>query len=61
MDIYNHVKERFKHAGIALPYDSFHAPANMIRKAHNALKSLCDVYNYLEDNGNNPTNRKIGF
>ena len=22
---------------------------------------LCDVYNYLEDNGNNPTNRKIGF
>ena len=45
MDMYNHVKERFKDAGIALPYNSFHAPANMIRKAHNALKSLCDGYN----------------
>ena len=45
MDMYNHVKERFKEAGIALPYDSFHAPANMIRKAHNAIKSLCDGYN----------------
>ena len=22
---------------------------------------LCDVYNYLEDNGNNPTHHKIGF
>ena len=22
---------------------------------------LCDVYNYLEDNGNTPTHRKIGF
>ena len=44
MDMYDHVKERFKKEGIALPYNTFHAPKEMIEKAHLELSNACNKH-----------------
>lgn len=44
MDMYDHVKERFKKEGIILPYNTFHAPKEMIEVAHLELSHTCKKY-----------------
>lgn len=45
IDMYNHVKDRFKDAGIKLPYESFHAPAEVRIKVFNYLDNFCREQN----------------
>lgn len=40
IDQYNHVKERFSKAGFRLPWDTFHAPLELRKKAYNELSLL---------------------
>lgn len=44
LDIYNHIKPRFKEEHIPLPYDTFNAPKQAILALYEALKSKCDKY-----------------
>ena len=44
MDMYDHVKERFKKEGIILPYNTFHAPKEMIELAHLELSHTCEKF-----------------
>jgi len=45
LDMYDHVKQRFKKQGIELPYTSFHAPKEMI---DNGLKLIEEYEKYFE-------------
>ena len=44
VDMYPHVKERFEKAGIKIPYNTFNAPADMIKHAHTILEDRCKSY-----------------
>lgn len=44
MDMYDHVKVRFKQQGIPIPYDTFNAPVEMQRKAIKYLKTYESRY-----------------
>jgi len=39
LDMYNHVKERFRQANIPLPYETFHAPLDWRQNAWNTINS----------------------
>lgn len=45
LDMYNHVKERFKNNNIPLPYDSFHANEEQRFNALSKIKQVCDENN----------------
>lgn len=46
LDIYNHVKERFNTANIALPYSSFHASESARIELLKGLKTIGETYGY---------------
>lgn len=45
MDMYPHVKERFKEAGVALPYETFNAPRYLVEDSMNQLLECAKKYN----------------
>lgn len=46
LDVYPHVAERFKAAGIKLPYETFRAPDAMISKARAAIHEYDSLYDF---------------
>ena len=44
LDMYNHVKERFHAENIELPYETFHADKEMIKKSFSEVRRVCDEY-----------------
>lgn len=44
LDMYNHVKERFKENNIPLPYETFHANENVRKNALSTVWEFCDCY-----------------
>ena len=47
LDMYNHVKDRFIANNIPLPYDTFHAPNEMMLSAINKLTQKADEYGFV--------------
>lgn len=45
LDLYNHVKERFKENNIELPYNTFHAPLKERKEIWESLKEIGEKYN----------------
>lgn len=45
LDMYKHVIERFKEAGVMTPYETFHAPRETRLKIYHYLKEFCDTKN----------------
>lgn len=46
LDMYQHVKERFKQAGVKQPYTTFHADVNTRLNAYAELQELASQYGY---------------
>lgn len=46
LDMYEHVKKRFKESGLPLPYETFHAPLEERKKMYDALVELGTKYGF---------------
>lgn len=46
LDMYPHVKERLRQAGLPVRYESFHAPREMINNALNMLDFYSDIFEF---------------
>lgn len=46
LDMYEHVKKRFKESGLPLPYETFHAPLEERKKMYGALVELGVKYGF---------------
>jgi hypothetical protein len=46
LDMYEHVKKRFKEKGLEIPYETFHAPLEVRRKMYDVLVGLGQKYNF---------------
>ena len=46
LDMYEHVKERFKDAGLPLPYETFHAPLSKRTEIYEQLKEYGRQYDF---------------
>lgn len=46
LDMYNHVKERFKEQSLPLPYNTFHAPLEIRQEYVNKIKNACSIYGF---------------
>ena len=46
LDMYDHVKKRFKENGLPLPYETFHAPLEQRKKMHDVLVGLGKKYGF---------------
>lgn len=46
LDMYDHVKKRFKESGIELPYETFHAPLEDRKKMYDVLCELGKKYGF---------------
>lgn len=46
LDMYNHVKKRFKENGFPIPYDTFHAPIELRTKVFNLFKDYGNKYGF---------------
>ncbi len=46
LDMYEHVKKRFKESGLPLPYETFHAPLEERKKMYDALVELGVKYGF---------------
>lgn len=46
LDMYKHVKERFKEAGFPIPFDTFHAPYSVRMQVYQMFKQYGDSYGF---------------
>lgn len=46
LDMYDHVKKRFKEKGLEIPYETFHAPLEVRKKMYDILVGLGQKYNF---------------
>ena len=58
LDLYPHVKERFKQEGVALPYNTFCASDEMIANALNVIEKYSSIYEFEACAENTP--HKLG-
>lgn len=46
LDMYDHVKKRFKEEGLEIPYETFHAPLEVRQKLYNMLVGFGEKYGF---------------
>ena len=46
LDMYDHVKKRFKESGLEVPYETFHAPLEVRKKIYDVLVGLGQKYDF---------------
>jgi DNA repair photolyase len=46
LDMYDHVKKRFKEAGLEIPYETFHAPLEIRKNIYDILVDFGKKYNF---------------